>query len=176
MSLYTSHASDAPRLADWGYKVTVCIAGLSEARTKIAVVTDMKAGLGSFAADFVGPKSTILGGWTIMYAGEDIESVPFIISDAASFLSMTHGKMTPRDVAYAVDRAYSERLSTIIETKVLRRYGYTPESFRKQGKKQLTASVYQLALCRYCQRKVVPSVSDHRLRQIREGPHSSCWW
>jgi hypothetical protein len=101
----------------------------------------MKAGLGSFASDFVAPKSVLLGRWVVMYAGEDIESVPFIISEARSSLARLKGNVEPQDIASAVDHAYAQRLNSIIETKVLRRYGYTSETFRKQGKKQLTASV-----------------------------------
>jgi len=143
-----SHLSRLPasRLADWGYKVTVCIAGLSESRKKIVTVTDMKAGLGSFASDFVAPKSVFWRKWTIMYAGEDIESVPFIISAAKSSIAKLKGAVGPQDIADALDQAYAQRLNKIIETKVLRRYGYTSESFRKQGKKQLTASIYN-SLC-----------------------------
>ena len=137
----------SPCLADWGFRVTLCAAILSDSFSKITTITDLKVGLGSFAADFGSLKSTrFYRDWAVMYAGEDVESVPFILDYARTIVMASKKPPTPHDLARAIDQAYARRVQEIVETKVLRRFGYTSDSFRRMGKKQLTASVYNL-LC-----------------------------
>jgi hypothetical protein len=85
-----------------------------------------------------------------MFAGEDVEHIPFILGRAHDLLSALHKKKgaipTPQQVAGALQRSYEERLEEQIDAKVLRRYGYTVKSFRDEGKKKCTASVYN-GLC-----------------------------
>jgi len=146
---------DTPRLAEWGFRVTLCAAALSDSSTKIIAVTDLKIGLGSFAGDFGSLKSTRLySDWAIMYAGDDVESVPFIIDYAKNLLMASKTPPSPHGIARAIDKAYSHRVQEVVEAKVLRRFGYTAESFRKLGKRQMTSSVYNTLCSRIAEVKL----------------------
>jgi hypothetical protein len=140
-----------PRMADWGFNVTICIAALCEHSDKIVLVSDTKVSFGDFSADMAVLKMDMLfARWMTMFAGEDVDHIPFILERARDLLSSNRRRMkaipTPTQVANALQRSYDERLEAQIEAKVLRRYGYTVKSFRDEGKKKCTASVYN-GLC-----------------------------
>jgi hypothetical protein len=137
--------------ADWGFNVTICIAALCENRDKIILVSDSKVSFGDFSADMAVLKmEPLFARWMTLFAGEDVEHIPFILERAHDLLSSARRKKgavpTPGQVANALQRSYEERLETQIEATVLRRYGYTVKSFRNEGKKKCTASVYN-GLC-----------------------------
>lgn len=141
----------APCMADWGYNVTICIAALCENSEKIILVSDTKVSFGDFSADkAVLKQEPFFTRWMTMFAGEDVEHIPFILRRAHDLLSATRKRKgaipTPQQVASALQRSYEERFEAQIEAKVLRRYGYTVKSFRDEGKKKCTASVYN-GLC-----------------------------
>jgi hypothetical protein len=137
---------DGPRLADWGYGVTICIAALCENGEKIVTVSDSKVSFGDFSADGAVLKmEALFSRWMTLFAGEDIDQIPFILVRAHDLLFSARRKKgaipTPQQVASALQRSYEERLEVQIEAKVLRRYGYTVKSFRDDGKRKCTASV-----------------------------------
>jgi ATP-dependent protease HslVU (ClpYQ) peptidase subunit len=140
-----------PCLADWGFNVTVCIAALCENSEKIILVSDTKVSFGDFSADSAVFKMELLfSRWMTLFAGEDVEHIPFILSRTNDLLTTVRKRKraipTPQQVANALQRSYDERLEAQIEAKVLRRYGYTVKSFRDEGKKKCTASIYN-GLC-----------------------------
>jgi ATP-dependent protease HslVU (ClpYQ) peptidase subunit len=131
--------------------VTVCITALCENSDKIILVSDSKVSFGDFSADMAVHKmETIFNRWMTLFAGEDTEHIPFILERTRDILSSVRRRRkslpTPAQVANALQRSYEERLEAQIEAKVLRRYGYTVKSFRDEGKKKCTASVYN-GLC-----------------------------
>jgi ATP-dependent protease HslVU (ClpYQ) peptidase subunit len=140
-----------PRLADWGFNVTICIGALCENRDKIVLISDSKVSFGDFSADMAVLKMDVLfSRWITLFAGEDTEHIPFILERTHSLLSALRRRKvaipTPAQVANALQRAYQERLDEQIEATVLRRYGFTVSSFNRDGKKRCTASVYN-GLC-----------------------------
>jgi ATP-dependent protease HslVU (ClpYQ) peptidase subunit len=138
-------------MADWGYNVTICIAALCENSEKIILASDAKVSFGDFSADGAVLKmGALFARWLTLFAGEDVEHIPFILTRAHDLLFAARRKKgaipTPAQVANALQRAYEERLEAQIEARVLRRYGYTVKTFRDEGKKKCTASVYN-GLC-----------------------------
>ena len=143
----------APRPADWGWNVSVCIAVLCNRYKSFVIVSDYKASFGDFASDNMASKQSILfKGYSILFAGNDVDHAVPIIERAEEILfssleSATKKKMpTPTVVAGAVDQAYAERIHSEINTRILRKRGFDVESFRETGKRKCTASAY-LALC-----------------------------
>jgi len=142
---------DTPRLADWGLSVTVCIGALCEKNEKIVVVSDNKVSFGDFSADMAVFKMDVFfARWMAMFAGDDIEHIPFVLERASSLLSAVRRRkkatVSPSQVANAIQRAYEEQLEAQIEAKVLRRHGFSAKSFMEDGKRKCTASVYN-GLC-----------------------------
>jgi ATP-dependent protease HslVU (ClpYQ) peptidase subunit len=140
-------ADDAPRLADWGFNVTVCIAAICDHDQTIVLAADSKVSFGDFSSDRAVMKlDSLFTHWITMFAGEDIEHIPFILERVHGLLSATRKRKsappTPAQVASALQRAYQERLDGEIESRVLRKYGFSVASFRDHGKNKCTASVY----------------------------------
>ncbi len=141
--------SIVPRLADWKvFAVTVCIGALCENRSKIVLVSDSKVSFGDFSADMAVAKyEVIVPGWLTLFAGNDVEHIPFILERArilllGAFRRNKRAMVTPAQVINAVQRAYDERLEEQIEAKVLRRYKFTCKLFRDEGKKKCTTEHY----------------------------------
>jgi ATP-dependent protease HslVU (ClpYQ) peptidase subunit len=142
---------ETPRLADWGLSVTVCIGALCEKSETIVVVSDSKVSFGDFSADMAVFKMDVFfEKWLALFAGDDIEHIPFVLERANRLLSTTRRRnrstVTPSQVASAIQRAYEEQLEAQIEAKVLRRYGFSVKSFANEGKKKCTASIFN-GLC-----------------------------
>jgi len=133
----------ASKAADWGCKVTVCIAALCEDRRVVVAASDMLATLGKTAVDISVLKNDVLfPRWAMMTAGDDIEHVDPILNRARQLLSRKIEHKTPEEVADKLAQAYEERVQEQIRTKVLSRFRYTANTFRDTGKKRLTASVF----------------------------------
>jgi hypothetical protein len=146
----------APKAADWGFKLTVCIAVLCNEHKTMVTVSDWKVNFGDFAADNVASKQTMLASdYQVLFAGNDTEHVVPIIERAREILLNPNRsvpelrkalEMSPVDVANALDEAFAERLHVEINNRVLRKRGFTVDSFRDTGKQKCTTSAY-LALC-----------------------------
>jgi hypothetical protein len=133
------------------FPVTVCIGALCENGNKIVLVSDNKVSFGDFSADMaVFKQEVVVPQWLTLFAGDDVEHIPFILGRARVLLSATQRRKkavpTPAQVANAVQKAYEERLDAQIEARVLRRYKFTCQSFRDEGKKQCTPEIYN-GLC-----------------------------
>lgn len=132
---------------EWGHGVSVCIAILSNDSRNIVAVTDEKItfGDGSFSSERAALKNTIFApNWFALYAGNDAAHVPPILARAEKTL-MKGGAVldhTAEEVGKAVDDAYAFQLRQHIENSVLRKYGFTIESFLNEGKRKLSSSVY----------------------------------
>jgi hypothetical protein len=138
---------ESPRLADWGFKVTICIGALCENRDKIVLISDSKVSFGDFSADMaVFKMETLFPGWMTLFAGDDTEHIPFILERTQELLYKASRRKkaspSPAQAANALQRAYQERLDAQIEAKVLRRYGFTVKTFCNDGKKKCTATMY----------------------------------
>jgi hypothetical protein len=133
------------RPADWGHTMSVCIAALCERRSIVVTACDMLATLGSTASDVAVFKNEVLfPRWAILTAGEDTEHIDPIVRRARQLLSRKYQHKSPEQVAEKLTQAYQEGIQAQIGAKVLAKYGFTPRTFHDQGKKKLTASVYNM--------------------------------
>jgi 20S proteasome alpha/beta subunit len=135
----------APRAADWRFNVSVAVAVICNQRKGIVCVSDQKATFSDFSADFAATKAKrIYRNWFVLYAGDDVEFVPRIIRQATAVLGDDDDGTvkTVEQVVNAVEDAYWDAFHAQIESKVLRRYKFTCESFQENGKKKLTDTVY----------------------------------
>lgn len=126
--------------------MSVCIAVLCEKGNAIVCVTDRKIDFVDFSADRIGEKSDVLN-WDslVLYSGNDAEYAGSILQVVRQKLGDDMG-LNPQALAECVQETYHEYLQKEITNKVLRRWGFTQESFRKQGRRQLTPEVFT-ALC-----------------------------
>ena len=140
----------APRIADWHRRMSVCITILCDHRKAIVTVSDLKANFGDFSAEMIALKDIPLcPGYTVLIAGDDMEHSTPILDRASSLLSPEPeggGFRSPDEVAGAVDQAFGERLHSEIERRVLRKRGFTVQTFLDKGKQKCSASSY-LSLC-----------------------------
>ena len=127
--------------ADWGWKVSVCIALLCENRKKLVCITDQKTSFGGFSAEYFTNKIGIIERTVILYAADHADHAFSILDYARDILQGMKHK-TPRKIAQAVNDAYEVQLNLEIESRVLRRYKFTVDSFREKGKKLCTEVVY----------------------------------
>src|SRR5690348_4645437 len=125
------------RYADLGWNVTVCIAAICNKGNSIVCVTDRKIDFGEFSIDQVAEKSDMLDlDYYVMFAGNDSEYADTILSLARGRLEGK--KWTPGLAAQCIHESYHECLRAEITSRVLRRWDFTAESFRKNGRRQLT--------------------------------------
>jgi hypothetical protein len=137
---------EEPKSSRLGWNMSIGIALLCNAEQTLVMVTDSKVDFGSYSADFATNKNVpIHKEWSVLFAGNDVEHARPIIDMASSFLR-ANPPQDAIDVANAVDEAFAERLSIEITNKVLRKRGFTAESFVEKGKQKCTPSVY-LSLC-----------------------------
>jgi 20S proteasome alpha/beta subunit len=137
----------APKAADWGFKVSVCIAVICEGGKKIVCVTDNKVSFEDFSAENAVWKSyPIADRWTALYAGNDVEhAMPILRAAGKVSLEMPRKlkrRLTLTEVVFNLEEAYSEHLQSHIERKILRKHGLDTETFLKSGKLKITQEVY----------------------------------
>lgn len=85
---------------------------------------------------------------TALIAGDDTEHVTPILERAQQLIYAGTTVKSPGDVADSVDQAFSERLKKEIEARILRKRGFTVESFLEKGKQKCTPSAYLALLNR----------------------------
>jgi 20S proteasome alpha/beta subunit len=143
----------APRPADWGLRVSVCIALMCNDSKAIVTVSDAKVTFGGYSADRVAVKNVPMHkNCAVMFAGDDVEHAAPILERTWELTLASIKKQSkderpsPAEIADMVDQAYSERLQREIAAKVLRKRGFDVDSFRDKGKLKCTPSAY-LSLC-----------------------------
>jgi hypothetical protein len=129
--------------------MSLCLSQIAESGKKIINISDQKVNFGTFSADNLALKDRPLFGETYtLFAGDDTEHVEPILSRTRQILAASANikAISVQDAADAVDLAYSERLHKEIENRVLRKRGFTIDSFRNEGRQKCTPSDY-LNLC-----------------------------
>jgi 20S proteasome alpha/beta subunit len=135
----------APRAAELGFNMSVCIAILCEERKTIVTVSDLKVNFGDFSAEGIVVKDIpFCAGNSILLAGDDMEYAAPILDRAKQIIGA--GYKPPNEVADAIDEAFRDQLQKQIENRVLRKRGFTAATFLDKGKQKCTPTVY-LALC-----------------------------
>ena len=132
---------------DWKpWQMTVCIAAMCENSKTLVLVSDRKISFGTFSGENMAVKAKALyGPWVGMYSGNDVSHAMPVLSTAGDLLDEYHkknGAPGPSTVVNLLQEAYWRRLKHQIETQVLRRHGFTVETFRQEGKNSCTESVY----------------------------------
>jgi ATP-dependent protease HslVU (ClpYQ) peptidase subunit len=135
------------KYSDWGIGVSICVAVACNNRRSIVCVSDGKADFGDFSADGVALKIHLLGPDCLaMFAGNDSEYAEVVLDRARKRCYSGNPKRPkfcgPELAALYIHESYLELLQTQIENKVLRRHGYTLQSFREKGKESLTPEVF----------------------------------
>ncbi len=127
--------------------MSLCLSLLAERGNKVINISDEKVNFGEFSADNLALKDLPLyRDMYVLFAGNDTEHVEPILTRTRDILISLEKEPSVRDAANALDLAYGERLQEEIHCRVLRRRGFTVESFRKEGKQKCTPSDY-LNLC-----------------------------
>src|SRR5439155_3171296 len=136
----------APRLADWGLGMTVCIAACTREQ-KIVMASDQKVSLHQFSADNLTIKiQTVITGWDCMMAGSDVTVAEGIITKVGDKLLFKADHLELADVVLAFKESYQEQLQARATDLHLARFKLTMEEFRTKGRRQLGADVFDL-LC-----------------------------
>jgi hypothetical protein len=129
------------------WNVSLCLSLLAESGKKIINISDEKVNFGNFSADTLALKDMpIYRDIYALFAGNDVEHVEPIVERTRELLLDSPKPPSVRDAAKALNCAYGERLREEIYCRVLRRRGFTVESFMAEGKKKCTVSDY-LNLC-----------------------------
>src|SRR6185312_3589070 len=108
-----------PAVKQLGYpfRVSVCVAVLCDNRRRIVSVSDTKFSFdGNYSAEDIAVKAIeIHPRWSLLYAGNDVTSVPFVIAEATERLRKID-EPTPREAAAAVHDAHRSRLHQEIDS------------------------------------------------------------
>ena len=137
-----------PRAADWGYGMSVGIGVICSKDATVVMCSDSRVDFGGYSAE-VAQKNTPFGRHcAVLTAGDDVEYASPILDRAFELVvkEETNEKVPPAVVAAAIDQAYAEQVSKIIENRILRKHGFDAETFRLRGRQQCTGSQY-LSLC-----------------------------
>ncbi len=148
MNLQPWRDTQIPRFrpADWRLGVTVCIAATSRNGQELILVSDSKVAFGDFSADDAVIKNIpFLHPWAVLLAGDDISYAQSVINRARTngLEKIEHeGELAGWQIAEILyDSLLSER-QRIIEALILKKYGFTCETFRDQGKSLCTEGFY----------------------------------
>ncbi len=127
----------------WGWRVSICLAAFFGNGEGIVVASDEKVSFGNYSAENAAIKTQpLLKNWEVLYAGDDVEHVPVIIRRARHLLKDFKKPPNIGEIVGALDTAYKERIHHEIEARVLRKHGFTVDTFRDRGKQKCTATVY----------------------------------
>ena len=156
------------------WAISVCIATLCNERRTCVGITDEKVSFSSFSAEYLSHKNQpIMANCAVLYAGNDMQYAPVILEKAEERLRFSP-LASPRDVADALDEAYRDQLTELIEKRILRRYKFTGEKFSQFGKKLCTEAVYN----RLCDRIAKVELSARFLvcgfDQEKKRPYLHC--
>jgi hypothetical protein len=134
----------APRLADWGWNVSVCVIAVADAGKSICVVTDSKAAFGKFSADKAARKHLpLIYHYTIVFAGNDAAYAGPVINRARKRLTMD-GKTTSSadEISECIFEECQRERNRITEAEILSPRGYDLATFKTQGKELCTDAVF----------------------------------
>jgi ATP-dependent protease HslVU (ClpYQ) peptidase subunit len=130
-----------PRPADWISPMTVCIAGISQGNTLIAVC-DMMVSTGEFSADNMALKfRDIHNDWKAMFAGNDITQIAPLLEKAKRRLDGSKTREL-NEVENVMRQCFQEELIRKQNDLVLARYGLNMQSFLDTGLNRFGEAVF----------------------------------
>jgi hypothetical protein len=127
--------------------MSVCISLLAEHGKKVINISDRKVNFGAFSADNLALKDyPLYRDIYALFAGNDVEHVEPILNRAREILYELKSPPSVVQAARILDQAYGERVNEEITCRVLRKRGFTVDSFLEKGRQKCTPSAY-LNLC-----------------------------
>jgi hypothetical protein len=147
------------RPADWRLGVTVCIAASAGDRKRLILVSDSKVAFGDFSADEAVVKNIpFVYPWAVLMAGNDISHVKSVLDKAeARIQGESEQKKESLSGASVADILHEELVAErerIIESSIVRKYGFTATMFRDQGKTLCTDTHYNEIIYKIAQREL----------------------
>jgi len=127
--------------------MSVCVCILcGTAQNRIVAVDDRKVTFDDFSADGAVWKAVgLTKGYWLQYAGNDVEKAPQVIEAARQHIQHTDdaGLEVGHDfILQSLQNAWREVRDREIESRFLRKHGFTFESFRDEGKQKCSEAVY----------------------------------
>jgi len=130
-----------PKLSDWGFSVTTCIAAITSDRRVVTASDTRMSFSGDFSVEGIIKLESFHGEWATLIAGSDISQAPFVIDRAKQILK---GKTDKLEVVKdGFKRAYQEQLRMDIADEFLSRFDMGLEDFKKKGRRQLEPTLLQ---------------------------------
>lgn len=112
----------------------------------IVFAEDRKVTFDDFSADNAVTKNAMLcNGWWVQYAGNDAEKAALLIEKARHKISRTdaNNRDDPQFIVNVLHEEWLEARDREIEAKLLRKHGFSFESFREHGREKCTDAVYE---------------------------------
>ena len=138
-SLYDDE-SPAPKLSDWRFGVTTCIAAIARPY-HIVTASDTRLSFGGdYSTDGVLKEQPIHREWGILIAGNDMAQAPPVIDEAKRRLRGKSGDL--RTVRTAFRSAYQSCRREVMTDRLLSSFDMTIDDFKKRGRSQLPPALY----------------------------------
>jgi len=139
-----------PRPSDWGFGVTVCVAGMADAGKSLVLSCDSMISTGDFSGDHVAfklyPLAAATGTWSAMMCGDDITHVWPVIQEANErLIRIGRDSVTEETVGRAFAEAYQSVRRIHAQDEVLSPFGITFEQFRSDGARIFADSYREVA-------------------------------
>src|ERR1700728_2840205 len=127
-----------PRPSDWGFGMTVCVAGMADAGKSLVLSCDSMISTGEFSGDHVAfklyPLAAATGIWSAMMCGDDISHVWPVVQEANErLIRIGWDAITEDSVGRAFAEAYQAVRRMHAQDEVLSPFGVTFEQFRSDG-------------------------------------------
>jgi hypothetical protein len=140
-----------PTPADWGSKMTICIAAICAEGEAIVSASDTMLSTSTYSADMMAIKGgRIRNKWFALYSGNDISPCEPILRKAKSLFESRDE--TLEQITASFKESYRLQLQEKIEDEVLSRYKMDLDSFKEHGFKHLGRDVFN-GLCQQIDRK-----------------------
>lgn len=139
----------APKPADWGFGMTICIAAICNNHMSVVMGMDTMLSMEWVSGDSVAVKTSgITNNWDVLFSGRDIGLVTPIVQEAERLMLQQKPKdQSLRLAMESFTKAFKDELKKKAEQEVLGRFGLDMEMFLKNGRRTFTASIFD-GLCR----------------------------
>lgn len=124
--------------SDWGFGMTVCIAGMADVGKSLVLSCDSMISTGDFSGDHVAfklyPLAAPTGTWSAMMCGDDIAHIwPVIQAANDRLVEIKADSLTSEAVGRAFANAYQYVRRAHAQDQVLSHFDVTIEQFRSNG-------------------------------------------
>jgi len=129
--------------ADWRFGVTTCIASIAQSGNSMVLVSDSKLAFGDFSADDAVVKNIpFVYPWIVLISGDDISYATPIIERASRRCLSVPQDQEGWEIAEILHEEIVLERQKLIEAAVLKKYGFSADSFLKKGKRLCSEALY----------------------------------